>query len=189
MPIWKWGDAAWHMAWRYIRSMSCVGWEPYLIGRWEGWKWDFIAHSVPAEKPGWAHFVKAGTSPWPNPIKRFEGWRVQSVSAGYRSPLELSSRLSQTKKRDIVCEEIQEEEEGMTIYDNLLYPLCPQKIRCSIILTLFLYEARRGSVKLFRRSYIKHRHDQLWGYACFLLYFSSSSDESMVSRPLLCHPT
>lgn len=51
---------------------------------------------------------KARTSPRPNPIKGFEGWRLQSFSVAYRSPLQFSFQLS--KQRDIVCEKIQDEE-------------------------------------------------------------------------------
>lgn len=83
-----------------------------------GWKWDFIEHSVSVENPGLAHFE---TSPWPNPIKCFEGWQVQSVS----SWLLLTSwvqfrrkasglRLSQKQKRSSVGEKLPDEEQEKT---------------------------------------------------------------------------
>lgn len=101
--------------------------------------------------------MKAGTSPWPNPIKCFEGWRVQSVSAGYRSPLELSSKLSQTKKRDILCEEIQEE---VWQFMTTFYVHCIHKKYATSSFWHFSF-MKKGFVKLFRQTYIKHRHDLL----------------------------
>lgn len=70
---------------------------------------------------GPAHFVKAETSPWPNPIKCFEGWQVQSVSGCLllTSSVQFGRKaagltLPLTPRRHNVGEKLRDEEQDRT---------------------------------------------------------------------------
>lgn len=106
---------------------SWIRWE----GEREGWKWDFIEHSVSVENPGLAHFVRAETSTWPNPIKRFEGWQVQSVSRWLFLTSWIQFRrwasslgLSQTEKWNIAGENVVDGEQAKIDKTTFLFLSC-----------------------------------------------------------------
>lgn len=105
----------------WVRHLSDCASRIREEGEKGGWKWDFIEHSVSVENPGLAHFVKAEISPWPNPIKCFEGWQVQSVSdwllltsrVQFRRKASVL-RLSQTQKQNNVGDKLLDEEQDKT---------------------------------------------------------------------------